>query len=75
MSLPLPLPLLLLLAALLPARVLYTTQGVKKTKLGLREFIKLGAFEQHIDRENALAVRASNAPDSFCGNLSACDDF
>jgi hypothetical protein len=33
-------------------------QGVKKTKLGLREFVKLGDFLQRIDTEAHTAVRA-----------------
>lgn len=33
-----------------------TLQGVKKTKLGLREFIKLGDFIQQIDVQNSVAV-------------------
>lgn len=32
-------------------------QGVKRTKLGLRDFIKLGEFVQTIDTANSLAVR------------------
>jgi hypothetical protein len=32
------------------------TQGIRKTKLGLREFIKLGEFVQQIDTDNKLAV-------------------
>jgi hypothetical protein len=31
-------------------------QGIRKTKLGLREFIKLGEFVQQIDTDNKLAV-------------------
>jgi hypothetical protein len=31
-------------------------QGVKRTKLGLREFVRLGDFIQTIDTENSLAV-------------------
>ena len=31
-------------------------QGLKKTKLGLREFVRLGAFVQKIDTEQHLAV-------------------
>lgn len=40
-------------------RLLYTTisiTGIKKTRLGLREFVKLGDFIQHIDIENSRAV-------------------
>ncbi|KAG2489590.1 hypothetical protein HYH03_011871 [Edaphochlamys debaryana] len=40
-------------------RLLYSTitiTGAKKTKLGLREFVKLGAFIQNIDTANNLAV-------------------
>eukprot|EP00877_Chromochloris_zofingiensis_P009407 jgi/Chrzof1/471/Cz01g17010.t1 len=40
-------------------RLLYTTihiTGSKKTKLGLREFVKLGEFIQTIDINNQLAV-------------------
>eukprot|EP00878_Enallax_costatus_P043732 GHUV01051795.1.p1 GENE.GHUV01051795.1~~GHUV01051795.1.p1 ORF type:complete len:158 (+),score=34.85 GHUV01051795.1:274-747(+) len=41
--------------------LLYTTitiTGVKKTKLGLREFIRLGDFQQQIDIDRKLAVSA-----------------
>lgn len=41
-------------------RLLYSTiriTGVKRTKLGLREFVKLGEFVQRIDAEQSLAVR------------------
>ncbi|KXZ56946.1 hypothetical protein GPECTOR_1g853 [Gonium pectorale] len=40
-------------------RLLYSTitiTGVKRTKLGLREFVRLGEFTQHIDAANSLAV-------------------
>ncbi|EFJ48670.1 hypothetical protein VOLCADRAFT_45589, partial [Volvox carteri f. nagariensis] len=40
-------------------RLLYSTitiTGAKRTKLGLREFVQLGAFIQHIDTANNLAV-------------------
>lgn len=33
-------------------------QGVKKTKLGLREFVKLGDFQQIIDTQQQQAVSA-----------------
>eukprot|EP00882_Tetradesmus_deserticola_P009697 GHRQ01010239.1.p1 GENE.GHRQ01010239.1~~GHRQ01010239.1.p1 ORF type:complete len:243 (+),score=140.18 GHRQ01010239.1:95-730(+) len=39
--------------------LLYTTitiTGIRKTKLGLREFIKLGDFVQEIDTDNKLAL-------------------
>ncbi|KAI8473929.1 MAG: plastid lipid-associated protein/fibrillin conserved domain-containing protein [Monoraphidium minutum] len=42
-------------------RLLYTTitiTGVKKTKLGLREFVKLGDFIQTIDTDQHTAVNA-----------------
>lgn len=32
-------------------------QGARKTKLGLREFVSLGDFEQIIDNESKTAVR------------------
>lgn len=32
-------------------------QGIKKTKLGLREFVRLGEFVQQIDTDQQLAVR------------------
>lgn len=35
-----------------------TLQGSKKTKLGLREFVKLGNFTQSIDVDNSIAVSA-----------------
>lgn len=41
---------------LLPLLVLLL-QGVKKTKLGLREFVKLGDFQQIIDTQQQQAVR------------------
>ncbi len=34
----------------------FNVQGSKKTKLGLREFVKLGDFIQSIDTVNSLAV-------------------
>ncbi|GIM12285.1 hypothetical protein Vretimale_15651 [Volvox reticuliferus] len=40
-------------------RLLYSTitiTGAKRTKLGLREFVRLGEFTQHIDTTNNLAV-------------------
>ncbi|KAG2442449.1 hypothetical protein HXX76_002535 [Chlamydomonas incerta] len=40
-------------------RLLYSTitiTGAKRTKLGLREFVKLGEFTQHIDTADSLAV-------------------
>ncbi|GLC38637.1 hypothetical protein PLESTB_000454900 [Pleodorina starrii] len=40
-------------------RLLYSTitiTGAKRTKLGLREFVRLGEFTQHIDIANNLAV-------------------
>jgi hypothetical protein len=36
-------------------------QGVKKTKLGLREFVKLGDFQQIIDTQQQQAVSATHA--------------
>jgi hypothetical protein len=50
-----------------PLSPLPTLQGSKKTKLGLREFVKLGAFTQTIDVDNSMAVRASRP----CGQLRA----
>lgn len=35
-------------------------QGVKKTKLGLREFVKLGDFQQVIDTQKQQAVSADS---------------
>lgn len=41
------------------------TQGVKRTKLGLREFIRLGDFIQQIDTQRSLAVRWAVARAAF----------
>jgi hypothetical protein len=35
---------------------LFVMQGVRKTKLGLREFVKLGDFQQIIDTQQQQAV-------------------
>jgi hypothetical protein len=35
---------------------LFVLQGVRKTKLGLREFVKLGDFQQVIDTQQQHAV-------------------
>ncbi|GBF91412.1 hypothetical protein Rsub_04152 [Raphidocelis subcapitata] len=56
---PLPQPLRRMDALAGEWRLLYTTiaiTGVKKTKLGLREFVKLGDFVQIIDTENHAAI-------------------
>jgi hypothetical protein len=45
------------LSACAQERVLVSQQGVKKTKLGLREFVKLGDFLQTIDIDSCTAVR------------------
>lgn len=48
-------------------------QGVKKTKLGLREFVKLGDFQQIIDTQQQQAVSAmhiscaTSATGTICG--------
>ncbi len=49
-------------------------QGAKRTKLGLREFVKLGDFTQSINTKDSLAVssRISNAPRTACGSQGRC---
>lgn len=44
-------------------------QGIRKTKLGLREFIKLGDFVQQIDTDNKLAVSSCAAAKILNGQL------
>jgi hypothetical protein len=48
------------------------TQGSKKTKLGLREFVKLGAFTQSIDVQNSVAVSCCRALPLELPALSCC---
>lgn len=51
-------PLALLCAAVtfIYSLTLFVMQGVRKTKLGLREFVKLGDFQQIIDTQQQQAV-------------------
>ncbi|KAF6256783.1 hypothetical protein COO60DRAFT_79493 [Scenedesmus sp. NREL 46B-D3] len=53
--------------------LLYTTitiTGIRKTKLGLREFIKLGDFVQQIDTDNKLALNVVQFSVAGLGMLS-----
>ncbi|WIA18878.1 hypothetical protein OEZ85_003551 [Tetradesmus obliquus] len=53
--------------------LLYTTitiTGIKKTKLGLREFIRLGEFVQQIDTDNKLALNVVQFSVAGLGMLS-----
>eukprot|EP00878_Enallax_costatus_P025694 GHUV01027513.1.p1 GENE.GHUV01027513.1~~GHUV01027513.1.p1 ORF type:complete len:236 (+),score=66.50 GHUV01027513.1:274-981(+) len=55
--------------------LLYTTitiTGVKKTKLGLREFIRLGDFQQQIDIDRKLALNVVQFNVAGLGALSGC---
>jgi hypothetical protein len=52
--------------------LLLLLQGIKKTKLGLREFIRLGEFVQQIDTDNKLAVRQCTSSKHRASVVKGC---
>lgn len=48
-------------------------QAARKTKLGLREFVSLGDFEQIIDTESKTAVRYTGTRNWHASHMSQLD--